>query len=199
MTRHQIVETLRLCLAPPLKTLPSRIRTCCMMGQSVAVHASPYSRFSYKSSLILHGQRCRHGTVPQPWSSVETRPRYIYVAMQVGLGTNFSMLIHPGAELTLLAPSEAAFQRLGFNSSVLPVAEMATQMSKTWVLQRPVNVALSTDSDMLALSLLGHNVTFRAAATGTEVIAKGAVASIAQANLPACKSWVHILDGVLGL
>ena len=119
--------------------------------------------------------------------------------MQAGLGQNFSMLIHPGAELTLLAPSEAAFELLGFNSSVLPAANITMQLSETWVLQQAINTSSAATAKVVVPSLLGHsNVTLCGGANGTEAVVNGNSSRILQPDIPACKSWVHVIESVLG-
>ena len=118
--------------------------------------------------------------------------------MQAGLGQNFSMLIHPGAELTLLAPSEAAFELLGYNSSVLPAANVTMQLSETWVLQQAINTSSVATANVVAPSLLGNNVTLCEGVNGTEVVVNGNSSRILQADIPACKSWVHVTESVLG-
>jgi hypothetical protein len=119
--------------------------------------------------------------------------------MQAGLGRSFSMLLHPGAELTLLAPSDAAFQLLGFNSTVLPPVSVAMHLSETWVLQHPVNTAAAASVEIVETSLLGQNVTFSPGVNETTVATNCTSSVIVQADIPACRSWVHKLGSVLGL
>lgn len=110
------------------------------------------------------------------------------------------MLINPGAELTLLAPTEAAFQLLGFNFSMLPAANVSMQLAQTWVLKQPVSTSASATAEFVAPSLLGHNVTFGAGVNGanqTEVVFNGTASRVIQADIPACRSWVHLIDSVL--
>jgi hypothetical protein len=118
--------------------------------------------------------------------------------MQDGLGANFSMLYDPGSEITLLAPSEAAFQKQGFNDSALPDANVTIELSEIWVLSRPISAAPDGSKKFMVPSIRGHNVTFSGSLNETDVAANGTTARIIQA-IPACKSWVHLIDSILGL
>jgi uncharacterized surface protein with fasciclin (FAS1) repeats len=125
----------------------------------------------------------------------------------MGLERNFSMLITPRAELTLLAPTEAAFFQHGFNESNLPAANVSAILAKTWILDRPVSLnstgPLSINStrpgNVTAMSLLGDTVTFTTTANGTLVGVNGTMGTITTADIPACASWVHVVDAVLPL
>lgn len=109
------------------------------------------------------------------------------------------MLVHPGSELTLLSPSEAAFKLLGFNSSVLPAANVSIQLSETWVLQQAISTSSAATVNVTAPSLLGHNVTLFGGVNSTEAVVNGTSSRILQPDIPACKSWVHVIETVLGL
>lgn len=104
------------------------------------------------------------------------------------------MVISPFAELTLLAPSEDSFAASGYNSSHLPPHMVAAALAKIYLIQKAYNTRMWEMLQTVA-SIDGENLIFTRVEDKVAVNLNGTLADITKADIPACRSFVHIMNG----
>eukprot|EP00892_Ulva_mutabilis_P001879 jgi/Ulvmu1/11692/UM008_0102.1 len=114
--------------------------------------------------------------------------------LQAGLGRAFGQVISPFAEMTLLAPSEASFAETGYNSTNLPSLIVATMLARRYLIDTPYDTRMGEMLQTIT-SIDGELLTFKRLGDITAVKLNGTTVNITKPDIPACRSYVHVING----
>lgn len=133
--------------------------------------------------------------------------KQLYTAAQVlrvGLGRESTMLFDPFTAITVLAPTDASFAKVGVGEN--------TQPNATWksIAESHVLPGVITSKDIACSRREGSRIlgaqtwntidvtlTIDATAVLRQVASRASTASVSQADVPACLSVLHVLGDVL--
>lgn len=106
------------------------------------------------------------------------------------------MVISPFARLTLLAPSEDSFAAFGYNSTNLPPQMVAAKLARKYLIQDAYDTKAG---EMLqtVTSIDGERLTFTRLGDRVAVNYNGTICDIMKPDIPACRSFVHVINGSL--